>query len=520
MRHQAQMSNWDLMMPGMGLTAIGVAGVTISYAGIAHTFIDGMHALTGLTMMIGLIFLSAGILDGGISTSNKAKATTLVILGIAFSFGIVAITFNSVTTLPTFAGVMLIVIIPAIVMAYMSMKIPQYAKPVGVIFVIATGAAIAAYVGFGLYGPSQYLVPAQEPVEEKKAPVPTAPVTAISILKDSSVQGNPSYDPSTVQVPAGNNIEWTNYDAVVHSVTSAADAGKTFDSGLIDAGKKYLLDTSKLMPATYDYMCIVHPWMKASFVYGGMAVPQAVTAISILKDSSVQGNPSYDPSTVQVPAGNNIEWTNYDAVVHSVTSAADAGKTFDSGLIDAGKKYLLDTSKLMPATYDYMCIVHPWMKASFELVAAAPQKADASSTPVMTEPKVAPADSTTAPEAQSPEQKTETPAQEPADTSKSAETATSAEESVIVEIPSGMAADQKCADKCYSPSIAHVSVGGTITWKNLDSAVHSATAADGKTFDTSLINEGASASATFKDSGTFDYMCIVHPWMKGQVIVG
>ena len=253
------MSNWDLMMPGMGLTAIGIAGVTISYAGIAHTFIDGMHALTGLTMMIGLIFLSAGILDGGISTSNKAKATTLVILGIAFSFGIVAITFNSVTTLPTFAGVMLIVIIPAIVMAYMSMKIPQYAKPVGVIFVIATGAAIAAYVGFGLYGPSQYLVPAQEPVEEKEAPVSTAPVTAISILKDSSVQGNPSYDPSTVQVPAGNNIEWTNYDAVVHSVTSAADAGKTFDSGLIDAGKKYLLDTSNLMPATYDYMCIVHP---------------------------------------------------------------------------------------------------------------------------------------------------------------------------------------------------------------------------------------------------------------------
>ena len=41
------MSNWDLMMPGMGLTAIGLAGVTISYAGVAHTFIDGMHALTG-----------------------------------------------------------------------------------------------------------------------------------------------------------------------------------------------------------------------------------------------------------------------------------------------------------------------------------------------------------------------------------------------------------------------------------------------------------------------------------------
>ena len=43
--------------------------------------------LTGLTMFVGLIFLAAGILDGGISTSNRAKATTLVILSIALGFG-------------------------------------------------------------------------------------------------------------------------------------------------------------------------------------------------------------------------------------------------------------------------------------------------------------------------------------------------------------------------------------------------------------------------------------------------
>ena len=55
-------------MPGAGLTAIGMAGVVVSYSGIAHTFIDGMHALTGLTMFIGLIILSGGILEGGVST--------------------------------------------------------------------------------------------------------------------------------------------------------------------------------------------------------------------------------------------------------------------------------------------------------------------------------------------------------------------------------------------------------------------------------------------------------------------
>ena len=42
-------------MPGGGLTAIGLAGLVTSYSGIAHTFIDGMHALTGLLFMFGLI---------------------------------------------------------------------------------------------------------------------------------------------------------------------------------------------------------------------------------------------------------------------------------------------------------------------------------------------------------------------------------------------------------------------------------------------------------------------------------
>ena len=94
-------------MPGMGLTAIGLAGVVLSYAGIAHTFIDGMHALTGLTMFIGLIFLSVGILDGGVSTSNRAKATTLVILSIALGFGMFSLTMNTSDYVITIAGILM-----------------------------------------------------------------------------------------------------------------------------------------------------------------------------------------------------------------------------------------------------------------------------------------------------------------------------------------------------------------------------------------------------------------------------
>ncbi|WP_268541840.1 cupredoxin domain-containing protein, partial [Candidatus Nitrosotenuis cloacae] len=258
------MSNWDLMMPGMGLTAIGVAGVTVSYAGIAHTFIDGMHALTGLTMFIGLIFLAAGILEGGVSTSNRAKATTLVILGISFSFAIAALVFNTVSTIPTFAGVMLIVATPAIVIAYVAMKMPQYTKPISIIFILAVGAAVGSYVAFGLVGPSQYLVPPPAPVEETKEPESTAPVFTISILPDSATQGNPDYDPDEAHVPQGNIIEWVNNDIAAHTVTSAADGGESFDSSLINAGESFRLDTSKLPSGKHEYLCIVHPWMQAS----------------------------------------------------------------------------------------------------------------------------------------------------------------------------------------------------------------------------------------------------------------
>lgn len=519
------MSNWDLMMPGMGLTAIGVAGVTISYAGIAHTFIDGMHALTGLTMFIGLIFLAAGILDGGVSTSNRSKATTLVILGIVLSFAVSALVFNSVTSIPTFAGVMLIVAIPAIVLAYVSMKMPDYAKPIGMIFIFATGAAIAAYVGFGVYGPSQYLVPPPE-VEEEKIVVPSAPITAISILKGSSVNGAPDYDPDVAKVPAGNNIEWTNDDDVAHTVTSAADAGNTFDSSLINTGEKYLLNTSKLQSGTYEYMCIVHPWMTASFDYGREAPAVSEIAISILKDSATQGNPDYNPDTVQVVKGDAIVWTNNDSTMHTATS----DEVFDSDILNAGDTFRLDTANLELGKYDYMCIVHPWMTGSFDLVDASTQRlaegataTDPNSIPqeeVIEEAQVVETPAEEAPiEVPVEETPTEEAPEAPIEEIAPATDLPAPSEMTIVEMAEGTASNQDCADQCFVPSTVHVAVGGTITWKNADSAAHTATESAG-IFDSSIVMAGGEFSHTFAEAGEFDYICIVHPWMKGKVIVG
>jgi plastocyanin len=262
------MSNWELVMPGGGLTAIGMAGLVTSYSGIAHTFIDGMHALTGLLFFFGLIFLGAGILEGGVSTSNRTKATVLVIISITLGFGAAAFIGNESTTLPTIAGLLIMIAVPGIVIAYMSVKMPQFVKPVGLIFIFAIGLGIAVFFGFGILGPTGYLLPevVEESVEEIVQEIPEGKIFAISILAGSDQQGNPDYDPDTATISQGFVIEWTNNDEVMHTVTSSLDFGETFDSSILNAGERFLLDSNQLDIGSYEYMCIVHPWMVASIV--------------------------------------------------------------------------------------------------------------------------------------------------------------------------------------------------------------------------------------------------------------
>jgi plastocyanin len=357
------------MMPGMGLIAIGTPGVKIAYSGIAHTFVDGLHALTGLTLILGLIFFSTGLLEGGISTSNRAKATTLVVLSIALAFGTFAFTLSSVSSVPVFAGVLLIIVIPAVVIAYVAMKIPEYAKPVAGIFILASGAGIAAYVGFGLVGPDTYLIseqPVEEITEQIEEVISTAPMFKISILAGSSVQENPDYEPDLAHVTKGHIIEWVNDDNTIHTATSAVDFGETFDSSMINPGETFQIDTSNLELGEYQYMCIVHPWMTASFVLEEAKEPVKAD-VSIPQGASIQqiGQVYYDPTDISVSIGTTVVWTNNDNAAHTATSGSleqGISGEFDSDLIPPGGtfEYTFNTAD----TRDYFCLLHPWMKGT------------------------------------------------------------------------------------------------------------------------------------------------------------
>jgi len=80
------------------------------------------------------------------------------------------------------------------------------------------------------------------------------------------------------------------------------------------------------------------------------------------------------------------------------------------------------------------------------------------------------------------------------------------------------------AEGCFIPNIATVVIGGTVTWENGDTAAHTSTAGSATegpsgVWDSSLIMAGSSFSHTFDAEGSFDYFCMVHPWMAGTVIV-
>ena len=354
-------------MPGMGLTAIGLAGVTISYSGIAHTFVDGMHALTGLTMFIGLIFLSTGILDGGISTSNRAKATTLVIISIALGFGTFALTMNSSNYTITLAGLLMAIAFPSIIIAYLAMKMPQYAKPVGAIVALAGATGIIVWFAFGLVSPDTYMI--NEPIVEKerKEIQLAGPIFTITILENSSIQENPDYEPDVAHVPKGHTIKWTNADAVAHTVTSSVDFGDTFNSNMINAGEEFTLDTSKLASGEYEYMCVVHPWMTATLI---IEEPKEDVKVSIPQGAGTQqiGQVYFDPEVIQVPVGTTVIWENTDDAIHTVTSGNSqegANGSFDSDMIAAGDSFKFTFNA--PGKEDYFCMVHPWMAGSVEI---------------------------------------------------------------------------------------------------------------------------------------------------------
>ena len=79
-----------------------------------------------------------------------------------------------------------------------------------------------------------------------------------------------------------------------------------------------------------------------------------------------------------------------------------------------------------------------------------------------------------------------------------------------------------CEPDCFIPNAATVAIGGTVTFVNSDTAPHTSTSgtpSDGPdgVWDSSLVMPGSSYDTTISSAGTYDYFCMVHPWMTGTI---
>ncbi len=74
------------------------------------------------------------------------------------------------------------------------------------------------------------------------------------------------------------------------------------------------------------------------------------------------------------------------------------------------------------------------------------------------------------------------------------------------------------ANFSFAPALLAISPGGTVTWVNDDGAPHGLAYKDGGQ-GVDLLLPGARFSRTFDRSGTYDYVCAVHRYMSGRVVV-
>src|SRR5215212_156272 len=256
-----------------------------------------------------------------------------------------------------------------------------------------------------------------------------APVVAgvtITIQKGASIQGSPDYNPDTAKVPMNDNVVWVNEDTAAHTATSGTgaadpDSGKVFDTSIINGGEKSTPQALKGVKEGDEvpYYCAVHPYMTSKLTVtaasaggataagnasnastvpanttttastaenassntsaattttagAGAGSTTAAATLTIPVGAATPGNPSYDPLSLTVKKGDEINVVNKDSSPHTVTSgkapdAPDVGKQFDTSIVNVGASAKVATANLEPGEYDFHCAVHPFMTGKLKV---------------------------------------------------------------------------------------------------------------------------------------------------------
>lgn len=99
-----------------------------------------------------------------------------------------------------------------------------------------------------------------------------------------------------------------------------------------------------------------------------------------------------------------------------------------------------------------------------------------------------------------------------------------AQQTVIVDQVLGSA--DRNNPEFFVPSEVTINIGDTVVWTNSDTASHTVTSGDvndsatwGLVFNSGLVRPGVPFEHTFDTPGEYPYLCELHPWMIGKIIV-
>ena len=327
-------------------------------------------------------------------------------------------------------------------------------------------------------------------------PSPPSPPrgTDITVGVGTSTPGcefsNSCYIPSTYRVKSGSEISWYNADTAAHTVTAGNPAdgpSGMFDSGLFMSGQSYSIKLDRA--GTYDYFCMVHPWMLGTVVVSGGSSPSTPTPPPAPTISVEVGRSNYSAGDVIFASGRLTGATNIPVTI--LLTAPNANIiAIDEIYVGRGGEFRINFETggaLWKQSGTYTVNVSAGTstndKDTFFFSASEPK----------------------------PEPVTPSPPSPPRGTDITVGVGTSTP-------------GCEFSNSCYIPSTYRVKSGSEISWYNADTAAHTVTAgnpADGPSgmFDSGLFMSGQSYSIKLDRAGTYDYFCMVHPWMLGTVVV-
>ena len=108
----------------------------------------------------------------------------------------------------------------------------------------------------------------------------------------------------------------------------------------------------------------------------GSSTPVAAETVSVaIRDFA------FSPATISVPVGTTVTWTNEDSEQHTATSTSGV---WDSGILDTGGTFSFTFNT--PGSFPYWCALHPSMRGTVVVTAAATPTPTGMSAPTLTGP--------------------------------------------------------------------------------------------------------------------------------------